>query len=186
MRKYIDLTGKKFGNLLVTGIHSRDRNNHIRWGCLCDCGSDYDVLGTHLRRGNITHCGCNRPRGNKYKNWRGCGELSGNYWDNVKRSANGNKGRRNPVELSITIRYAWMLFLRQNKKCALSGISMKMAEVTTNMKSQTASIDRIDSGKGYIEGNVQWVHKDINKMKNTFNQEYFINMCERVGGMKNE
>ena len=31
-----------------------------------------------------------------------------------------------------------------------------------------------------IEGNVQWVHKDINKMKVDFEQPTFIQLCELV------
>jgi hypothetical protein len=38
----------------------------------------------------------------------------------------------------------------------------------------------IDSSKGYIEGNIQWVHKDINNMKWDFTQEEFINYCKLV------
>jgi hypothetical protein len=44
----------------------------------------------------------------------------------------------------------------------------------------TASLDRIDSSKGYCEDNVQWVHKDINRMKNTFDQDYFISLCKLI------
>jgi hypothetical protein len=44
----------------------------------------------------------------------------------------------------------------------------------------TASLDRIDSSKGYEEGNIQWVHKHINFMKRTYSQEYFIDMCKKV------
>jgi hypothetical protein len=43
-----------------------------------------------------------------------------------------------------------------------------------------ASLDRIDSKKGYVEGNVHWVHKDVNMMKRNFTEEYFINLCETV------
>ena len=32
-------------------------------------------------------------------------------------------------------------------------------------KERTASLDRIDSKLGYILGNIQWVHKQINEMK---------------------
>lgn len=42
------------------------------------------------------------------------------------------------------------------------------------------SLDRIDSKKGYVVGNVQWVHKDINRMKNTFPQDYFIQVCKQI------
>ena len=44
----------------------------------------------------------------------------------------------------------------------------------------TASLDRIDSNLGYVKGNVQWVHKHINVMKNIFNQDMFIFLCNQV------
>jgi len=44
----------------------------------------------------------------------------------------------------------------------------------------TASVDRIDSSIGYVMGNIQWVHKDINKMKSDFSQELFIAWCGLV------
>jgi hypothetical protein len=40
--------------------------------------------------------------------------------------------------------------------------------------------DRIDSSKGYVVGNIQWVHKHINKMKNKYPQDHFIEMCRLV------
>lgn len=44
----------------------------------------------------------------------------------------------------------------------------------------TASLDRIDSAKGYVEGNVQWVHKRINLMKGTLSEKDFIAFCQMV------
>jgi hypothetical protein len=38
----------------------------------------------------------------------------------------------------------------------------------------------IDSYKGYIEGNIQWVDKHVNKMKNEFDQDYFIEICKKI------
>ena len=73
----------------------------------------------------------------------------------------------------------WDLFIKQNKKCALSGLdiefSRKLKDGTT-----TASLDRIDSSKGYIQNNVQWVHKDINRIKQNLDQEKFIELCKMV------
>lgn len=45
---------------------------------------------------------------------------------------------------------------------------------------QTASIDRIDNSKGYIVGNVQWVHKQVNFMKGTMKQKEFIKFCKLI------
>ena len=47
-----------------------------------------------------------------------------------------------------------------------------------------AQLDRIDNDKGYIIGNIQWVHKDINKMKWKFNINKFIQMCREVANYK--
>jgi len=44
----------------------------------------------------------------------------------------------------------------------------------------TASLDRIDSSKGYVKDNVQWVHKDINRMKWNFPQDKFVKLCSFV------
>ena len=44
----------------------------------------------------------------------------------------------------------------------------------------TASLDRIDSSKGYIKGNVQWVHKEFNKMKLDLLDKEFIDICKLV------
>jgi archaellum component FlaC len=45
---------------------------------------------------------------------------------------------------------------------------------------QIESLDRIDSKLGYIEGNVQWLHKDVNYMKQEYSQEYYIDICKKV------
>lgn len=47
-------------------------------------------------------------------------------------------------------------------------------------RTRTASLDRIDSTKGYVEGNVQWIHKRLNIMKGKSTDVTFIKDCERV------
>ncbi len=42
------------------------------------------------------------------------------------------------------------------------------------------SLDRIDNLKGYIEGNVQWVHKRVNVMRNVLSIEEFLSWCEKI------
>ena len=44
----------------------------------------------------------------------------------------------------------------------------------------TASIDRIDSSKGYERGNVQFVHKDINAMKWNLSLAKFMEYCKLI------
>lgn len=60
MPKTIDLTGQRFGKWTVLGIAPKDSSGHTMWRCRCDCGTEKDVLGVHLKRGKSTSCGCNR------------------------------------------------------------------------------------------------------------------------------
>ena len=81
------------------------------------------------------------------------------------------------LSFTLTPEYLWLLFEEQDYRCALTGWPIGWAEVGSN---HTASIDRIDSDKGYVVGNVQLVHKDVNMAKQQYSQEYFIEMCEAV------
>lgn len=91
----------------------------------------------------------------------------------------------------LTTEYLWGLFELQNRKCALTGVdlcfhNLKRHDPKTYNgnchpdSNGTASLDRIDSSKGYVIGNVQWVHKDINIMKLDHSVDYFIKLCEMV------
>jgi hypothetical protein len=55
----IDLTGKRFGRLVV--ISKADRmSNQTAWLCKCDCGNEKVCLGINLKRGKTLSCGCMR------------------------------------------------------------------------------------------------------------------------------
>ena len=51
---------------------------------------------------------------------------------------------------------------------------------------RTASLDRIDSEKGYVAGNVHWVHKTVNKMKMEFSVDDFVSVCKEVAEHKSK
>lgn len=83
------------------------------------------------------------------------------------------------IEITIDCNYLDQLWESQAGKCALSDLPIDL-RINWQRHLQTASLDRIDNTKGYIEGNVQWVHKDVNFMKYTFSQDYFIGLCKRI------
>jgi hypothetical protein len=74
--------------------------------------------------------------------------------------------------------------VQQQFKCKLSGLSINVTKFTKKTNPDyskfNASLDRIDSTKGYVEGNVQWVHRDIDKIKWKFEQSYFIKLCKKI------
>lgn len=55
MRKFNDLSGARYGRLLVKGVAFR-KNNSVHWNCRCDCGTEKTVASGNLNR--IVSCGC--------------------------------------------------------------------------------------------------------------------------------
>lgn len=62
MRKFEDLTGKKFGKWTVLKYVGRNKHNQILWLCLCECGTVKEVTGLSLRNGTSKSCGCLRDK----------------------------------------------------------------------------------------------------------------------------
>ncbi len=163
-----DLIGKTFGRLTVKSI-----NPELKWRqkiCLCDCicGNEHEASCHALIRGNTKSCGCIRNGS--------VGDLDNPYWNKITLSAY-NRG----IEVTVTQEYCWDLFLKQDRKCAYSGVELFFSTDWVNRYvDRTASLDRIDSSKGYVQGNVQWIHKDINWMKTDFPEEIFIQHCINI------
>ena len=57
-RPIIDLTGQRFGRLVVLRMLDERRNNSAYYECRCDCGNIKNVVSYNLRSGNTTSCGC--------------------------------------------------------------------------------------------------------------------------------
>lgn len=57
MGAFIDLTGKKFGRLVVLR-RSGYVNNHITWECKCQCGIIKIIDGSCLKNNSSKSCGC--------------------------------------------------------------------------------------------------------------------------------
>ena len=96
-----------------------------------------------------------------------------NYFERSGKRRNG----------SISIEYIYNLWIKQNKRCALSGVNIGFYDDKQG-ETHTASIDRIDSSIGYHDGNVQLVNKHVNIMKNRYDQNYFISMCKLIAEIK--
>lgn len=165
-----------FGDLTVLsyqGYTSHRTLKYVTWLCQCTCGNTSIVAAVRLKNGKTKSCGCRRKYAKSI--YKGYEQISGTYWKRVQADA----ASRNLL-FDIKIEDAWKMFLDQNRKCKLSGLDINFARNYTNTKIQTASFDRIDSSKGYTLDNVQWLHKDINKIKFNLNQEYFIKLCKLV------
>lgn len=180
-----DLTGKTFGKLKVikpvprpTETKSKERS--IFWFCECECGNNCTVRSAELLVGDTKSCGCNRhTKGESNFNYKGVGLLAMSKYTHIKYSAT----KRN-LEFSVSIEYLWELFQKQDGKCYYTGEELTLS--TRNTKGgMTASVDRLDSSKGYLEGNVVWCHKDVNVMKMDKSEQDFYELCQKIVNHKN-
>lgn len=63
--KPIDLTGQRFGKLVVTGVRlppEPGKKKQWKWECVCDCGNKTRASGSHLMHGDVQSCGCASSR----------------------------------------------------------------------------------------------------------------------------
>lgn len=80
------------------------------------------------------------------------------------RIANYNKSaRRKGLEFNLTEEYLESIKVTH---CPVFGWELKWDNTGTGQEYNSASLDRIDNSKGYIEGNVQWLSWRANKLKN--------------------
>jgi hypothetical protein len=78
--------------------------------------------------------------------------------------------------VTITCEDLYGKWVEQEGRCRYTGWRLKLMD--------DASVDRIDSTHGYVLGNIQWVHKDVNKAKMALREDDFISLCCAVAYMK--
>lgn len=178
------LIGTKIGNSIITKVIYTCTNKRKRkyYNFQCCCGKTFRRRSDYVTSKKCINpsCGCSHSMktnlGNNSSRWNGYKEISGYYFSSIK-----NRAKKKNLEFNITKEFCWNLYLKQNKQCALTKLPITMKQSRrTNEPDMTASLDRIDSNKGYTEDNVQWVHKVINRMKNGLNQDEFVKMCTLV------
>ncbi len=189
------MIGKTIGLLTVVELDSLKSRPGAKgkraryWQCECSCGKTYIANTNTLNSGRVVSCGCKKKENGMLKrkpkivkqrvahNFSGYEGLSGDYVGNIKRKA---KARKISFDESLTARVLWDLLVSQDFRCKLSGLPIKTSRNFKNNLEQTASLDRIDSKKSYTLENVQWVHKDVNWLKNRFDQGKFVELCRLV------
>ena len=87
--------------------------------------------------------------------------------------------RKQDLGFDIDLGYLIKIFNEQSGNCAISGVKMTYlagsGRISTNI-----SIDRIDSSKGYLRGNVQFVCDIVNRMKSDMTQKELLFWCQKI------
>ena len=189
---FSSLVGEIFNHLTVISL-AESTDTERRWICRCTCGNITNpIISYNLKKGYVKSCGCLKERGleNKegYKRlYRGFEDLSASYWGSIMYGA-----KIRNLEFDITMEDAWNKYIKQDRKCALSGESIfidskygtNSRRYSTEPRKQTASLDRIDSSKGYTVDNIQWVHKVVNYMKMDVSDESLIEWCKKIANYR--
>ena len=158
MGRFHDLTGQRFGWLLVIG-RAEDKTTGSKpktmWRCLCDCGKETVVWGSSLTQGTTVSCGCKKRKhgfANKerlYQTWKNMRRRC--YTPSNKRYAQyGGRG--------ITICPEW------------DDYAVFRSWAMSNGYRDDLTIDRIDVDKGYSPDNCRWVGAKIQANNMTRNR----------------
>lgn len=154
------------------------QNKRLMVKVQCDCGSIELRRKDHVESGRTKGCkSCSAKQTAKQYpppvNVTGYGLLSGTHYSAISSGA-----KRRGISFEVSAKYLWELFLKQQGLCALTDIPITLIRAIKNNNVDweviTASLDRIDSDLGYVEGNVWWVHKEINRLKNNYTMQELL------------
>lgn len=171
-----DLIGSRFERLLVVRKSHVDDKGDVFWECKCDCGTTIVTRARNLlREGEGSRsCGCKKTR----IPWKIIPQF---IWGVIS-----SKARIRNIPFKITREFGEKLYERQQGECALSGEKIWFSSRRSGVSQTTASLDRIDSSGDYTEDNVQWVHKIVNGMKQSFDTKTFLDMCTKIADHQRE
>jgi hypothetical protein len=180
--RYID---KTFNNWYIESFSHRTKHGDLYFNCVCKCGNERKMIGSTIVTGKTKWCNeCRKKnvvnitkRGKESPKSKYCGPISGKMLGTFTR-----RSKKKNLEYSVSSKFLVNLYESQGGVCIYSGLPIIFAETTEDHEhgGTNASLDRIDSDKGYIADNIQWVEKTINKMKLYFNEHLFLTYIKKV------
>jgi len=189
IKVYTEYVGKQFNNLKVIAPikSSTYKSPKTRLLCLCICGKlteqdIYDIIN-----GRVRGCGC-ILQSEEFKNRCKKREEKrhGEYrqFKYMIRQMKKNNKKHNLGETNITKEYLAELWNEQKGICPYTKIKLTLPihskEPNPDVSYKMASIDRIDSSKPYIIGNVQFVSRNANYAKNDMSHEDMVKFMDEI------
>jgi hypothetical protein len=144
-----DLTGQRFGRLLVLKFHSRSKRGIALYLCKCDCDNEIVVYHNHLKDGQQS-CGCLAM-----ENIVRASTTHGMSYTPEWNSYHGAKKRCNPKFIKD-----WPDYSGRGIEFRFKNFEEFYAEVGPRPEPKfDYSLERIDNNGHYEKGNVCWATK---------------------------
>lgn len=174
--RFVDLTWRRFGRLLVLGYLGSRKGGVHAWAYRCDCGTVYYALGSNMVRGLTSSCGCAHPTDpTRTRQWRnGAGDVSWySRWAGIVRRCTDPRSHKyhNYGARGITVAPQWVASVE-------TFIRDLIAEIG-DVPFPGAQLDRINNDGNYEPGNVRWATRQ-DQMGNTRLTRYLELNGERL------
>ena len=154
-----DLTGQRFGRLVVQKRYGRTPGGEASWICQCDCGKQFAVVGSSLRKGTTRSCGCLRDEivSKKQSTHRKTKTRLYNVWTHIlQRCYNPNHtAYKRYGGRGITVCDEWRYSFQTFHDWAVAN------GYDENAPRGKCTIDRIDNDKGYSPDNCRFVDMKV-------------------------
>jgi hypothetical protein len=187
-KKALDLIGKTFGRLKV--IKRVPKPKHVKkkqiyWECICECGQKSIVCTANLKNGNSKSCGClcmERLNGIHYTERDIELDVFRPILAAIKTRARGYKNHRK-IFLDLSLCELKEVWEKQRGICVYTGMRLLLPSWSDRKRGgqmNLASVDRIDSARGYTKDNIQYVCLMANYAKNCFSHTDMLYFCKCI------
>ena len=156
-----DITGQRFGRLVVIDRAGSDTQGLATWLCKCDCGRSCVVRGAAMRKGNTKSCGCLHVEGARIRrtsHGKSNTRLNG-IWSVMKQRCynSSNKNYNRYGGRGITVCDEWRNDFQSFYDWAMAN------GYDENAPTGQCTLDRIDNDKGYSPDNCRWVDMKVQR-----------------------